>query len=43
MAASPEEGQALLAKGFRCIAYWGDLWIYAQALRHGIGRIRGAV
>ncbi len=43
MVASPDEGQALLAKGFRCIAYWGDLWIYAQALRQGIERIRGPV
>lgn len=40
MVASAAEGQALLAKGFRCLAYWGDLWIYGQALREGIAAIR---
>ncbi len=40
MAASPEQGRDLLAQGFRCLAYWGDLWIYAQALREGISQIR---
>ncbi len=41
MAGSAEEGAALLAKGFRCLAYWGDLWIYGQALRQGLEGIRG--
>jgi 2-dehydro-3-deoxyglucarate aldolase/4-hydroxy-2-oxoheptanedioate aldolase len=40
MVASPEEGRAKLALGFRCLAYWGDLWIYQQALRDGIQQIR---
>jgi 2-keto-3-deoxy-L-rhamnonate aldolase RhmA len=40
MVASPEEGAAKLALGFRCLAYWGDLWIYQQALREGIRQIR---
>jgi 2-dehydro-3-deoxyglucarate aldolase/4-hydroxy-2-oxoheptanedioate aldolase len=42
MASSVDEGQALLAKGFRCLAYWGDLWIYGQALRDGIAQIRNS-
>jgi 2-keto-3-deoxy-L-rhamnonate aldolase RhmA len=42
MVASPEEGRAKLAAGFRCLAYWGDLWIYQQALRDGIGKIRAS-
>jgi 2-keto-3-deoxy-L-rhamnonate aldolase RhmA len=42
MVASVEEGRACLAKGFRCLAYWGDLWIYARGLRDGIAGIRSA-
>jgi 2-dehydro-3-deoxyglucarate aldolase/4-hydroxy-2-oxoheptanedioate aldolase len=42
MASSVEEGRALLARGFRCLAYWGDLWIYKQALRQGIRAIRAS-
>jgi 2-keto-3-deoxy-L-rhamnonate aldolase RhmA len=42
MVASVEEGRACLAKGFRCLAYWGDLWIYARGLRDGISGIRSA-
>ena len=42
MVASPEEGRDLLARGFRCLAYWGDIWIYGQALRQGIAGIRGS-
>jgi 2-dehydro-3-deoxyglucarate aldolase/4-hydroxy-2-oxoheptanedioate aldolase len=40
MVASPEEGRAKLAQGFRCLAYSGDLWIYQQGLRAGIDAIR---
>jgi 2-dehydro-3-deoxyglucarate aldolase/4-hydroxy-2-oxoheptanedioate aldolase len=40
MVASVEQGRELLAQGFRCLAYWGDLWIYQQALRQGIAGIR---
>jgi 2-dehydro-3-deoxyglucarate aldolase/4-hydroxy-2-oxoheptanedioate aldolase len=39
MAASVDEGKALLKQGFRCLAFWGDLWIYREALRTGIGGI----
>lgn len=42
MVASPEEGAALLARGFRCLAYWGDLWIYGQALKQGLDRMRAS-
>jgi 2-dehydro-3-deoxyglucarate aldolase/4-hydroxy-2-oxoheptanedioate aldolase len=41
MVGSAEEGRAKLAQGFRCLAYWGDLWIYQQALRQGVSAIRG--
>ncbi len=40
MVASPEEAHAKLAQGFRCLAYWGDLWIYQQALTDALQRIR---
>ena len=43
MVSSVEQGQALQAKGFRCLAYWGDLWIYQEALRQGITGIRAAL
>ena len=43
MVASAEEGRAKLAQGFRCLAYWGDLWIYARGLRDGIAGLRAAV
>ncbi len=41
MVASVEEGRAKLAQGFRCLAYWGDIWIYQSALHTGISGIRG--
>jgi 2-keto-3-deoxy-L-rhamnonate aldolase RhmA len=43
MVASIEEGRACLARGFRCLAFWGDLWIYQRALRDGIAGIRSAM
>lgn len=43
MVASVEEGRAKLQQGFRCLAYWGDLWIYAQGLHQGIDGIRSAL
>ena len=41
MVSSPAEGKALLNQGFRILAYWGDLWIYGQALKAGIDAMRG--
>jgi 2-keto-3-deoxy-L-rhamnonate aldolase RhmA len=40
MVANPEEARAKLDQGFRCLAYWGDLWIYQQALSAAMQRIR---
>jgi 2-dehydro-3-deoxyglucarate aldolase/4-hydroxy-2-oxoheptanedioate aldolase len=42
MAADVDTGRRLIAEGFRCIAYSGDLWIYAQALRTGVASLREA-
>lgn len=41
-AASVEEGRALIARGFRILSYWGDIWIYREALARGIRGIREA-
>jgi 2-keto-3-deoxy-L-rhamnonate aldolase RhmA len=40
MAGSVEVGKQWAAKGFRAIAYSGDLWIYQQALAAGIAALR---
>jgi 2-dehydro-3-deoxyglucarate aldolase/4-hydroxy-2-oxoheptanedioate aldolase len=40
MAADADTGKKLIAQGFRCIAYSGDIWVYAQALRSGIAALR---
>src|SRR5690606_30998546 len=40
MVSSVEWGRALLSQGFRAIAYWGDLWIYKQALQQGLAGLR---
>lgn len=40
MALSIEEARAFKARGFRCLAYSGDLWIYQNALRAGMAAIR---
>jgi 2-dehydro-3-deoxyglucarate aldolase/4-hydroxy-2-oxoheptanedioate aldolase len=40
MAGNIDAGRQWLARGFRAIAYSGDLWIYQQALAQGIGALR---
>jgi hypothetical protein len=42
MASDVEVGQKLLAQGFRCLAYSGDIWLYAQALKTGVAALREA-
>src|SRR5262249_44614336 len=41
LALDVDDGKAMLARGFRMLAYGGDLWLYQQALRQGIEAIRG--
>lgn len=43
MTSTVDQGRELLAQGFRILAYGGDLWLYQQALRDGIGVLRAAV
>lgn len=40
MSTGVEEARAQIGQGFRCVAYWGDLWIYANALRQGLDAVR---
>jgi 2-dehydro-3-deoxyglucarate aldolase/4-hydroxy-2-oxoheptanedioate aldolase len=40
MALGLDHARAVLAQGFRCVAYWGDIWLYAQALKQGIAALR---
>ncbi len=40
MATSVDEGEMLLNRGFRMLAYWADVGIYQAALRHGIEGLR---
>lgn len=42
MASSVAEAAAMLEHGYRCLAYWGDIWIYGTALREGIAGVRRA-
>jgi 2-dehydro-3-deoxyglucarate aldolase/4-hydroxy-2-oxoheptanedioate aldolase len=40
MSTGADEARAQLERGFRCVAYWGDIWLYAEALQEGIAKIR---
>lgn len=40
MAADPATARAAIARGFRAVAYGGDLWIYGNALRDGLADVR---
>jgi 2-dehydro-3-deoxyglucarate aldolase/4-hydroxy-2-oxoheptanedioate aldolase len=40
LALGVEDGKTMLARGFRMLAYGGDLWIYQQALRQGISALQ---
>lgn len=40
MASSPADADTMIARGFRAIAYWGDIWIYQSALRAGLTAVR---
>jgi 2-dehydro-3-deoxyglucarate aldolase/4-hydroxy-2-oxoheptanedioate aldolase len=42
MAGDIGSGRQWLARGFRAIAYSGDLWIYQQALAAGVAELRSA-
>jgi 2-dehydro-3-deoxyglucarate aldolase/4-hydroxy-2-oxoheptanedioate aldolase len=41
LALDVDDGRTMLARGFRMLAYGGDLWLYQQALQQGIAALRG--
>jgi 2-dehydro-3-deoxyglucarate aldolase/4-hydroxy-2-oxoheptanedioate aldolase len=43
MASSIAVGRQLLDRGFRMLAYSGDLWIYQAALREGVAALQNHV
>jgi hypothetical protein len=43
MTANVKEGREPVQRGFRCLAYWGDIWIYQEGLRRGIAGIRAGL
>jgi len=43
MAGDVPSGRRLLERGFRMLAYSGDLWIYQAALREGLSALRGGL
>jgi 2-dehydro-3-deoxyglucarate aldolase/4-hydroxy-2-oxoheptanedioate aldolase len=42
MTLTVDDGRAFLDRGFRCLAYGGDLWLYQRALSEGIAGLRVA-
>ena len=40
MASGVDNARALLDQGFRILAYWGDLWIFGEALKQALDAIR---
>ncbi len=40
LAGNVDEARALLDRGFRMLAYGGDLWLYQQALADGLGQLK---
>ena len=42
MAGDLAMGEWALAKGFRAVAYNGDIWIYQRALQEGLAALRGS-
>jgi 2-dehydro-3-deoxyglucarate aldolase/4-hydroxy-2-oxoheptanedioate aldolase len=43
MASGVDSSIDWLNQGFRAVAYWGDLWVYGQALSEGLAAVRQAV
>jgi 2-keto-3-deoxy-L-rhamnonate aldolase RhmA len=42
MVTSEAEAVDVLRRGFTCLAYHGDLWLYQQALQAGVATVREA-
>lgn len=42
MVSSVDEARAMIDRGYRCLAYSGDLWIYGSALKAALDELRPA-
>ena len=40
MVSDPKQGVECVQQGFRCLSYWGDLWLLQRALTEGVRAIR---
>jgi 2-dehydro-3-deoxyglucarate aldolase/4-hydroxy-2-oxoheptanedioate aldolase len=40
LALSIEDAETMMTRGFRMLAYGGDLWLYQNALRQGVAALR---
>lgn len=40
MVASPEQAKECIDRGYRCLSYWGDIWLLQRALSEGLKAIR---
>jgi len=38
--ASPKQAMERVRQGFRCLSYWGDIWLLQQAISEGVQAIR---
>jgi len=43
MVSGVDDALSMVEKGFRCLAYWGDIWLYKQVLQQGISAVRAGV
>lgn len=40
MVASPEQAMECIDRGYRCLSYWGDIWLFQRALSEGLKAVR---
>lgn len=40
MVVSPEHAMECIERGYRCLSYWGDIWLLQRALAEGLRTIR---
>jgi 2-keto-3-deoxy-L-rhamnonate aldolase RhmA len=43
MVSDPAQAIDRIRQGFRCIAYWGDVWLFQRAVSQGIRAIRAGI
>ncbi|HUE76285.1 MAG TPA: aldolase/citrate lyase family protein [Chloroflexota bacterium] len=43
MVSDPAQAIDRIRQGFRCVAYWGDVWLLQRAIKQGISAIRAGI